>query len=160
MKTAVVYYSMSGNTGQTAEKIARQTGADLIRIEPVKEYPSKGFKKFLWGGKSAVMGDTPALQPYRFDGDYDAIVIGTPLWAGTFTPPIKSFIKENGDKLSGKSISAFICCAGGGAEKAFEKIKAEVGTDTLSAQMILINPKEKPSDENEAKIKAFCDKLQ
>ena len=160
MKTAVIYYSMSGNTEQTAEKIARQTGADLIRIEPVKEYPSKGFKKFLWGGKSAVMGDTPALQPYRFDADYDAIVIGTPLWAGTMTPPIKSFIKENRDKLSGKSISAFICCAGGGAEKAFEKIKAEVGTDTLSAQMILINPKEKPSDENEAKIKAFCDKLQ
>ena len=160
MKTAVVYYSMSGNTEQTAEKIARQTGADLIRIEPVKEYPSKGFKKFLWGGKSAVMGDTPALQPYRFDGDYDTIVIGTPLWAGTMAPPIKSFIKENRDKLSGKSISAFICCAGGGAEKAFEKIKAEVGTDTLSAQMILINPKEKPSDENEAKIKAFCDKLQ
>ncbi len=160
MKTAVVYYSMSGNTRQTAEKIARRTGADLIRIEPVKEYPSKGFKKFLWGGKSAVMGDTPALQPYRFDGDYDAIVIGTPLWAGTMTPPIKSFIKENRDKLIGKSISAFICCAGGGAEKAFEKIKAEVGTDTLSAQMILINPKEKPSDENEAKIKAFCDKLQ
>lgn len=160
MKTAVIYYSMSGNTEQTAEKIARQTGADLIRIEPVKEYPSKGFKKFLWGGKSAVMGDTPALQPYRFDGDYDTIVIGTPLWAGTMTPPIKSFIKENRDKLSGKSISAFICCAGGDAEKAFEKIKAEVGTDTLSAQMILINPKEKPSDENEAKIKAFCDKLQ
>lgn len=160
MKTAVVYYSMSGNTEQTAEKIARQIGADLIRIEPVKEYPSTGFKKFLWGGKSAVMGDTPALQPYRFDGDYDTIVIGTPLWAGTMAPPIKSFIKENRDKLSGKSISAFICCAGGGAEKAFEKIKAEVGTDTLSAQMILINPKEKPSDENEAKIKAFCDKLQ
>lgn len=160
MKTAVIYYSMSGNTGQTAEKIARQTGADLIRIEPVKEYPSTGFKKFLWGGKSAVMGDTPALQPYRFDVDYDAIVIGTPLWAGTMAPPIKSFIKENRDKLSGKSISAFICCAGGGAEKAFEKIKAEVGTDTLSAQMILINPKEKPSDENEAKIKAFGDKLQ
>lgn len=160
MKTAVIYYSMSGNTEQTAEKIARQTGADLIRIEPVKEYPSKGFKKFLWGGKSAVMGDTPALQPYRFDGDYDTIVIGTPLWAGTMAPPIKSFINENREKLSGKSISAFICCAGGGAEKAFEKIKAEVGTDTLSAQMILINPKEKPSDENEAKIKAFCDKLQ
>ena len=160
MKTAVVYYSMSGNTEQTAEKIARQTGADLIRIEPVKEYPSTGFKKFLWGGKSAVMGDTPALQPYRFDVDYDAIVIGTPLWAGTMAPPIKSFINENREKLSGKSISAFICCAGGGAEKAFEKIKAEVGTDTLSAQMILINPKEKPSDENEAKIKAFGDKLQ
>ena len=160
MKTAVVYYSMSGNTEQTAEKIARQIGADLIRIEPVKEYPSKGFKKFLWGGKSAVMGDTPALQPYRFDGDYDTIVIGTPLWAGTMAPPIKSFIKENRDKLSGKSISAFICCAGGDAEKAFEKIKAEAGIDTLSAQMILINPKEKPSDENEAKIKAFCDKLQ
>ena len=43
MKTAVVYYSMSGNTQQTAEKIADALGADLIRIEPKKEYRPKVF---------------------------------------------------------------------------------------------------------------------
>lgn len=159
MKTAVVYYSMSGNTRQTAEKIAAALGADLIRIEPVKEYPSKGFKKFLWGGKSAVMGDTPALQPYRFDGDYDTVIIGTPLWAGTMTPPIRSFIMENKEKLSGKSIAAFVCCAGGDTAKAFEKLRQCLEVNVLEAQLELVDPKDKPSESNEKKLNAFCEQL-
>ena len=159
MKTAVVYYSMSGNTEQIAKKLAEKLGADVIRIEPVKEYPSKGFKKFLWGGKSAVMGDTPELQPYRFDGSYDRIILGTPLWAGTFTPPIRSFIKENQAKLSGKKLAAFVCCAGGNAGKAFVKLQQAVGADELDAQMTLTDPKNQPSSEVDEKIKAFCDQL-
>lgn len=47
MKTAIVYYSMGGNTEFAAKKIADKIGADLIRIEPEKAYPDKGFKKFL-----------------------------------------------------------------------------------------------------------------
>lgn len=159
MKTAVVYYSMSGNTRQTAEKIAEKIGADLIRIEPVREYPSKGFRKFLWGGKSAVMGDTPALRPYRFDDGYERIVIGTPLWSGVFSPPIRSFIRENQSKLTGKRFAAFVCCAGGNAEKAFVKLKEAVGAGDLEARLTLTDPKDHPSAENDEKIKAFCDKL-
>ena len=45
MKTAIVYYSMSGNCEFAAKKIADITGADLIRIEPEKAYPDSGFKK-------------------------------------------------------------------------------------------------------------------
>lgn len=159
MKTAVVYYSMSGNTQETAEKIAAIIGADLIRIEPVKEYPSKGFRKFIWGGKSAVMGETPQLQPYRFDADYDRIIIGTPVWASNPAPPIRSFIKENRAALAGKSTAVFICYSGGGADKAIARIKELLGTDSLAADLILIDPKDKPSAENEAKIKTFCEKL-
>ncbi|MCH5304733.1 MAG: flavodoxin family protein, partial [Ruminococcus sp.] len=61
MKTAIVYYSMSGNTEFIAKKIADKISADLIKIEPEKAYPSKGLRKFIWGGKSAFMGDTPKL---------------------------------------------------------------------------------------------------
>ena len=159
MKTAIVYYSMSGNTRQTAEQIASKLNADLIRIDPVKEYPSKGFRKFIWGGKSAVMGDTPALQPYRFDADYDRIIFGTPVWASCFTPPIRSFIKENRDALNGKSIAVFTCFSGGGADKAIEKLRQYLEIDHFAAELILIDPKDKPSAENKEKLKAFCEKL-
>lgn len=159
MKTAIVYYSMSGNTQQTAEMIAETIGADLIRIDPVREYPSKGFRKFIWGGKSAVMGDTPALQPYRFDSDYDRIIFGTPVWASNITPPIRSFIKENRDMLAGKSFAVFVCFSGGGADKAIEKLRQLLEIDNYAAQLILIDPKDKPSAENAAKLKAFCNDL-
>ena len=44
MKTVIVYYSMHGNSGFTAGKIAEKLGADMIRIEPEKTYPDKGVK--------------------------------------------------------------------------------------------------------------------
>ena len=50
MKTAIVYYSMSGNTKYVADKIAEGIKAsgevDIIRIKPEKAYPDKGAKKF------------------------------------------------------------------------------------------------------------------
>ena len=74
MKTAIVYYSLSGNVEYVAEKIAQNINADLIRIAPVKEYPVKGLRKFFHGGKSSIAREEPALKPYQFNGDeYDSI---------------------------------------------------------------------------------------
>ena len=67
MKTLIVYYSMGGNTAYVAQQIARHIDADLLRLEPVKEYPNSGIMKFLWGGKSAVMAEKPTLRPSQFD---------------------------------------------------------------------------------------------
>ena len=160
MKTAIVYYSMSGNTRTVAERLAKELCADLIEIQPVKEYPSEGARKFIWGGMKAVMGEKPKLQPYGFSGGYDRIIIGTPVWASNISPPIRSFICQNGNALKkAKSIAAVICYAGGGADKAIEKLKKLLGVESLEAELILVDPNNKPSPENEAKIEEFCNKL-
>lgn len=160
MRKAIVYYSMSGNTEYVANKILNEIDADLIKIEPKKEYPNKGLRKFLWGGKSAIMGDTPALEEYTFDADkYDYIIFGTPVWASSFTPPIRTFIKENKDKLKDKKIAVFICYMGGGADKAIDKLKKTLEIDEFSAELILIDPKEKNTDENDKQIDDFCKKI-
>ena len=158
MKTAVIYYSMSGNTKMVAEMISQKLSADVIEIQPVKAYPDKGFRKFIWGGKSAVMGDKPALQPYRFDDDYDTVIIGTPVWASSFTPPIRSFIEENRAALKGKRFAVFVCYSGGGAEKAIEKLKLFLEIERFDAELILVNPKDRPSEENGKLLEAFCEK--
>ena len=158
MKTLIVYYSLEGNTEYAASKIAEIGGFDTLRLVPVKKYPDSGFRKFFWGGKSAVMAETPELEPYVFDADsYDRIIFGFPVWAGNVTPPIRTFVKEN--DLKGKQIAAFACQSGSGAEKAFDKLKAAIGIDKLEAELILNDPKAKPSDENEQKIEEFCGKL-
>lgn len=159
MKTAIVYYSMSGNTAQTAERISSALGADLIRIEPVKEYPSKGFRKFIWGGKSAVMGEKPALQPYTFPGGYDRVIFGSPVWAGNIAPPLRTFLHENREALRGKHYACFLCCAGGDADKPFLKLQQLLETDSLDARLVLVDPADKPSPENEQKLASFCDQL-
>lgn len=160
MKKAIVYYSMSGNADYVAKCISEKTDADLIKIEPQKEYPNKGLKKFLWGGKSAVMGETPALEEYEFDGDkYDYIILGTPVWASSFTPPIRTFIQDNKEKLKNKKIAVFVCYMGGGAEKAIEKLRQFLEINQFEAELILIDPKDKKSDEKDKKIEEFCNKI-
>ena len=158
MKTLIVYYTLEGNTHYAAKKIASQLDADVLRVKPVKTYPRKGFRKFLWGGKSAVMAETPELEPYTFDASaYDRIVFGFPVWAGNVTPPLRTFIKEN--DLSGKRFAAFACQSGAGAEKAFEKLKTALGIQELDAELVLVDPKTKPDPINEKKISGFCGKL-
>ena len=88
MKTLIVYYSLEGNTQWAAEQIAARLGADTLRLVPKAAYPDKGFKKFLFGGKSAVMKEAPELESYEVDiTQYEQIVLATPVWAGTLTPP-------------------------------------------------------------------------
>ena len=160
MKKAIVYYSMSGNTDYVAKKISDKIEADLIKIEPKKEYPTKGLRKFLWGGKSAVMGETPELEEYKFDGEkYDYVIFGTPVWASSFTPPIRTFIKENKEKLNGKKIAVFTCYMGGGANKAIEKLKQCLNIEKFEAELILIDPKDKESDEKNKQIEEFCKEI-
>ncbi len=163
MRTAIVYYSMSGNTKYVADKIAAGLKAssevDILRIEPEKAYPDKGAGKFFWGGKSAVMGEKPALQPYKFNiEDYDRIIFGTPVWASTFTPPIRTFINEN-QGVKGKKIAVFTCFSGGGADKAIEKMKKYIGIGQFEAELILTDPKKKVKEEDNEKIKEFCSAL-
>ncbi len=160
MKTAVVYYSMSGNTKYVAEKITRTLEADLIPLLPAKAFPDSGFKKFFWGGKSAIMGERPKLEPYAFDAaSYDLVILGSPVWAGTFAPPLRTFLHDNRSGLEGKRLAAFFCCSGGPG-KVIDKFNAFLAPSVPDQELILIDPKDKPSTENEEKIKAFISALQ
>ena len=160
MKELIVYYSMSGNTEDTAKKIASLRGADLLRIDPVKAYPDKGFRKFFWGGKSAVMAEKPELKSYSFKAeDYDRIIIGTPVWASTFAPPIRTFLSENKEVLKTKRLAVFACQSGNGAEKAFSRMAELLGTDHFDARLILIDPLTHSDEADRAKITEFCSAL-
>ena len=160
MKTLIVYYSLEGNTEYVAGEMASTLGADMLRIEPVKAYPTSGFRKFFWGGKSAVMAEKPELQPYTFQPTkYDRIIFGFPVWAGNVTPPLHTFVMENQEALKDKRIAAFACQSGSGAEKALRKLKTYLDIEKLEAELVLIDPKAKPNPENEKGIKVFCDTL-
>ena len=159
MKTIVVYYSLEGNTAYTAKAIAKELGADLLELKPVKAYPTGKVSKFVWGGKSAVMSEVPALQPYTFDAAaYDCVILGFPVWASNIAPPLRTFIR--GNDLKGKKLAAFACQTAKGAEKAFVKLKNELHTDAFAAELTLLDPKTKPDSGNAQKIKAFCKCLQ
>ena len=160
MKTLIVYYSLEGNTEYAVGRISEATGADVLRIVPKKAYKDRGLGKFLSGGRSAVMAEAPDLQPYdaRLD-EYDRIIFGTPVWASSFAPPLRTFILENSDDLEGKHFAAFACQSGSGAEKALAKLKTLIGTGAFEAEAVFTDPKSRPSESAERAIDGFIARL-
>ena len=104
------------------------------------------------------MAETPELFPYAFDPSAcDRVVLGFPVWAGNLTPPLRTFLRDN--DLSGLRVAVFACQSGAGAERAFGKLKAVLGIDAFEAELILIDPKDRPDPANEDKLRDFCAKL-
>ena len=157
MNTAVVYYSLEGNTQYAAEKIAGELGADLLRLLPVKEYPTGKLSKYFRAGKSATFGEAPKLEAYRFEPDkYNLVILGTPVWAGTLAPPLRTFLREN--KLTGRNIALFACCSGGSTEKCFAQLENSIGASARLSTLRLVDPLDNKAAADES-IAAFCTKL-
>ena len=154
MKKLVVFYSRSGNTKKVAKKIARQIKADTDEIIDLKDR-SRKIIGWLVAGKDASMKKPTNIKYKKSPDKYDSIIIGTPVWAWTITPAIRTYLKENGNKLKTKAKKlAFFCTCGGQAGKAFEEMqklsKKPQATLTIKDRDI------KCSDKN---IKDFCKKL-
>lgn len=155
MKTAVVYFSLEGNTKLVAEKIAERLSADIIELKCVKAYPTGKVSKFFWGGKSVTFGEKPALLPYDFNADdYDTVIIGSPVWASKCAPPLKTFLSEN--DISSKKIGFFVCCAGGKTNKCFAEMRRDAKNDG-AATLNLVDPLKRQASENDAEIDKFCE---
>ena len=158
MNTLIVYYSLEGNTRWMVNEIASRLGARTIELIPKKAYPDKGFKKFLWGGKSATMKETPELEKYDADvAGAELVIFATPVWAGTFAPPLRTFIAEN--DLGGKKLAFAACSSSGNAAGCFAKLKSLLGDPLPLAELSLKDPKTKPMDESRRLIDDFCRKL-
>ena len=122
-KVAVVYYSQSkvGNTATVAKWIAKHTGGELVPIETVEAYPDaygdtlKAAKKDMENGGTRAIKAVPPL-----DG-YDVVFIGSPIWYGTYAPPVAEFFKTH--SFAGKTVVPFCTHGGGGAGRYFVDVR-------------------------------------
>ena len=132
-KSIILYYSFEGNTKKVAEFLSKQLNLPCKEIKPVKDLKSKGFSKYLWGGQQVIMNKKPELMPLKANlDDYDTVFIGSPIWAGSFAPGIKTLLEDG--MLKGKKI-AFFYCHDGGPGKAEDKIikAVEVNNKLISS---------------------------
>ncbi len=119
MKTLVVCYSNSGTTMSVAECIAQDLRADLDAIEEVKARPPLIFAgrkskatvgAFMRAALAAVFGRCSKIAETRIDpSGYDLVVVGTPVWAGSLAPAVRSYLKRHRHALQRV---AFFCSAG------------------------------------------------
>ncbi|MCQ2071190.1 MAG: flavodoxin domain-containing protein [archaeon] len=102
MTTAIIYASTNGNTKAVAEYIAGKTGGKAVDV------------------KNA---DTLDLN------DYDTVVIGGRVWAGSLPGALVKYIENNKNTIEGKNRALFLCCIYNGekGQNQCDKIASELG---------------------------------
>ncbi len=109
-KAVVVFHSQDGNTRKVADEIRHLTGADLMELKIPGTQELVGGMKFLRLGAMALFRSKPRITGGRDLSEYDTIIVGSPVWAGTFSPAIRSFFA--GHSLYGASVGAYFCYGG------------------------------------------------
>lgn len=121
MKKAVVFYSLSGNTQAAAKEIAEGIGADLIELKLVKPFPTEKSKQLALGGMQAMFGMKPAIQELSKNiKEYDVLILGTPIWAGTIAAPVHSFLNKY--QVLDKIVAVFTFSGGGDNKRCIAKL--------------------------------------
>lgn len=78
-KGLIVYYSHSGNTEKLARLIAAKTGADMIKAQPLSDYPEAYQSVVEQAKKEIAAGYLPPLREIQVSlAEYDTLYIGTP----------------------------------------------------------------------------------
>jgi len=108
VKALVVYYSFEGDSKFIGDAIASELKADVLELELQKEVKSKDYMKTYLGEKQVLMKTEPLLKPYDIKPqDYDVLIIGTPVWSGTYAPAIRTFFRL--EEIKDKKIGLFYC---------------------------------------------------
>lgn len=162
MKVGIVYYSRTGNTKKAAELIKNKLeknkeNVDLIEIEHAKK---PGFFK---AGRAAMTQKELPIKNTNYNlEEYDAIIVGSPTWAGKPAPYLRTFFNK-AEHLKDKKAGVFITGSASGEknEKTSDFLKdylSSVGLKTFNETLNLKMKKEEIKDK-EKKIDDFLENI-
>jgi flavodoxin len=138
MKALIVFYSLQGNCKMIAEEIGNHIQADVLQLFPVDDIKPNGFGRYLWGGRQVIKQIEPELKAYTIDlSAYDMVIIGTPVWANTYAPALRTFLSHN--EISGKNVALY-ACSGGNKGKTFLRLKERLANNTIVGEIDFIDP--------------------
>jgi len=124
MRALYVYYSRSGTTKKAAEMFARRTNA---KSEEIKDgMDRKGISGYFKSAKEAFRKEIIPIEPMKLDpSQYEIVVIGSPIWAGTISSPVRSYLEKNKGKF--KRVGFFCTMNGSENDKAAREVEMIVG---------------------------------
>ena len=157
MKKAVVFYSLSGNTQAAAKEIAEGIGADLIELKLVKPFPTEKSKQLALGGMQAMFGMKPAIQELSKNiKEYDVLILGTPIWAGTIAAPVHSFLNKY--QVLDKIVAVFTFSGGSDNKRCIAKLSKRL--PRLKVEVALANRDSDLAIHNADKIHHFIKEVE
>lgn len=128
-KILVVYYSRSGYTQNIAQRIADAAGADIEIIED--RSPRRGVFGYWRSALEAALHLKADVRPVkRAPGDYDLVVIGTPIWFWNMASPVRAYISQHRKQL--KWVAFFCTYGGSGQHKVLQDLTRLTGKPALA----------------------------
>lgn len=155
MKRAVIFYSLSGNTREAAEYVAKELEAELIEITLDKPMPKNFKMQILKGGMQVTFGMKPKIKGMPANVDFDEIILGTPIWAGKSASPINTLLAISG--IRDKVIGIFTFSGGGDNEGCISQLSKLL--PNMKCQVALADRKNKLSSENKAKLEMLVNNI-
>jgi len=136
MKTLVVVYSETGNTLSVAKRIASKLNADLEVIEDKTN--RKGILGFLRSGYEALKKKVPPIAEPKYNPDnYDLVVIGTPIWAGRMSSPVRAYLIHFHNHFC--RVAFFTTSLTGSHRRAFAEMAELVSTKPLATVELTVS---------------------
>jgi len=155
--TILIYFSLEGATKYISEKVSEKLGCELLEITYKSNRTFKGFLKyFIYGFQASTKRKPPINYKPTNLSDYDTIIIGSPVWGGNFSPPIRTFFSLN--PVKDKNISLFFSC-GLSAENAIKKLKSFLGQNNYIAEESFKDPLNDKSEALQKKIANFMQRV-
>lgn len=151
MKTLVAYYSNSGNNKYLAEKVAKELNCDIEAIKPrLSLFPFL----ILFSLTKTSLGIKALSHKV---GEYDRIIVCSPIWMGQVISPLYDFIRKYHKDV--KRLYFATCCGSTDAAKrqkfghdlVFDKIRDMLGNKCIRCEAFpigLVVAEDKRADGN------------
>ena len=148
-----------GSTEVIAEMIAKETGGDLFKIEPVNSYPVNYDETVRIARDEKRNNSRPKIKnKVKNLKDYDVVFVGYPIWHGDLPMAVYTFFDEN--NLSGKKIILFSTNEGSGLADTVNTIeKYTKGNVVKNAFSIRGKRVQDSKDKVEAEVKKWIKEL-
>ena len=139
-KTLVAYFSASGVTKKTAEKLAAAAKADIYEIKPAVPYTKADLNWMDKKSRSSVeMGDKSFRPEIVKDGlvltQYDTVLIGFPIWWYVAPTIINTFLEAY--DFSGKKIVLFATSGGSGFGNTVKELQSSASDAVITEGRLL-----------------------
>lgn len=148
-KILVAYFSASGVTAKTAEKLAAAAGADIYEITPETPYTDADLNWQNKNSRSSVEMSDPSSRP-AIKGkvenmeQYDAVFVGFPIWWYVAPTIINTFLEQY--DLAGKKIIPFATSGGSGFGKTVEKLAPSCSDKAVWLEGKILNGRPSEAD--------------
>lgn len=139
-ETLIVCYSRTGTTKRVASYLAATLDADIDFIrEPESREGRFGYVR---SALEAIARGVPAIETERDPRRYNLVVVGTPVWFGSMSSPVRAYLYAHAGQLHN---AAFFATMGGRGGEATVR-EMQLASRSTSAPTCVLTQREVERD--------------